>query len=147
MTHLALLDTEWFMRSYLKLAPKSKWDEMFARQAQEREDLLRWDDRRQILKRPSSAETVRVLDKTASAIDEETGDSLMTVETMQLLDTLSNTTSATDKETEDQFVPKNFQSGVDIRSVHKGKRTKFDGDSVNPQPQVSSRRKFSCTIM
>lgn len=90
---------------------------------------------------------MRVLDKTASAIDEETGDSLMTVETMQLLDTLSNTTSATDKETEDQFVPKNFQSGVDIRPVHKKKGVGFGGGTLNRQSQVSSPRKFSCIIM
>jgi hypothetical protein len=141
------------MRSYLKLAPKSKWDEMFARHTREREDLLRWDDRRQVLKRPSSAETVRVLDtssKRASATHEKTSDSLMTTsstEALQLLDNLSETTSVTDEKTEDQFASKNFQSGVDIRSVHEGKRTKFDGDSVNHQSRVSSRRKFSCIIM
>ena len=143
------------MRSYLKLAPKNKWGEMFARHAREREDLLRWDDRRQMLKRPSSAETVRVLGtspKKASATDEETRDSLMTTsstETLQLLDNLSKATSATDEkmEPEDQFASKNIQSGVDIQSLHKWKRTKFDGDSVNRQSQVSSRRKFSCMIM
>jgi hypothetical protein len=141
------------MRSYLKPAPKSIWEEMFARHAREREDLLRWDDKRQMLKRPSSADTVRVLgplSQRASATDEETSDSLMTTsstETVQLPDNLSKTTSTTGKKTEDQFMSKDIQSGIDMRSEHKGKRTKSDGESVNRQSQVSSRWKFSCVVM
>ena len=65
------------------------------------------------------------------------------IETLQLLDNLSKTTSATDEKMEDQFASKNIQAGIGIRSMH----TKFGGDSVDRQPQVSSRRKFSCIIM
>ena len=74
VTYLALLETEWLMRSYLKPAPKNLWDEMFARHAREREELLRWDERQQKLKRTSSMETVRILDtspETASTTDDE----------------------------------------------------------------------------
>jgi len=56
-TYLAILDTDWFMRSYFKPAPKSLWDEMFARHQREREELLRCD---KTLKRTSSMETVRM---------------------------------------------------------------------------------------
>jgi len=149
VTHLALLDTEWFMHSYLKPSPKNIWDEMFTRHAREREELLRWDDRRQMLKRPSVAETVQTLgtlSKRASANDEETSDSLLTTsstETVQLPDNLSKM-SATDKKTEDQFVSKDFQSDVDIGS--KGIR-RTDGASLNHQSQESSPRKLSCIIM
>lgn len=62
------------MRSYLKPAPKSLWDEMFARHSKEREELLRWDDGQRGLTRTSSMETVRVLDSTseeASTADED----------------------------------------------------------------------------
>ncbi|KAJ8457100.1 hypothetical protein ONZ45_g18451 [Pleurotus djamor] len=60
VTHYALLATEWLNRAYIKPAPKSLWDELFARHAREREDLLRWEDRRlkTQLKRTSSMETI-----------------------------------------------------------------------------------------
>ena len=141
--------------SRLKSVPKNLWDEMFARHAREREELLRWEDRRQIWKRASITGTVRVLDSgdnTASATDRETGNSLMaasstSTETIQLPDALPKTTSATDKKTEDQFVSKHLESGVGIRSGCKEKRIKFDGDPLNCQLQVSSTRKISCVIM
>lgn len=60
MTYLALLETDWLMRAYLKPAPKNIWDEMFLRHAREREELLRWDERQQRLKRTLSMETVRM---------------------------------------------------------------------------------------
>jgi len=62
VTHLGLLETDWLMRAYVKPAPKNLWDEMFFRHAREREELLRWDDRKQRLNRTSSMETLRVLD-------------------------------------------------------------------------------------
>jgi hypothetical protein len=139
--------------SRLKSAPKNLWDEMFARHAREREELLRWEDRRQIWKRASSTETVRVLDtscRMASATDQETRNSLMaasSTETIQLLDASPKTTSVTDEKTEDQFVSEHSESGVGIRSACKGKRIKFDGDPLNCQLQISSTRKISCVIM
>ncbi|TDL19614.1 acyl-CoA N-acyltransferase, partial [Rickenella mellea] len=58
-THMAMLDTDWALRTTLSLrtAPKTLWDEMFLRHQREREELLRWDDRR--MKRSSSMETIR----------------------------------------------------------------------------------------
>jgi len=112
VTYLALLETEWLMRSYLKPAPKNLWDEMFARHAREREELLRWDERQQRLKRTSSMDTVRVLDtpsETASTIDEETGDRPVTP-----------------------------ASVIDTSSVHEGKRRRLDTDPLDRQSQASS---------
>jgi hypothetical protein len=57
-----MLDTEWMMRTYFKPAPKSLWDEMFARHDRERLALLQWEDSR-TLKRTMSCETVRRLGK------------------------------------------------------------------------------------
>ena len=59
-TYLAMLDTDWFVRSYFKPAPKTLWDEMFSRHQKEREDLLRWEHDSGKLKRQASAETVRL---------------------------------------------------------------------------------------
>ena len=113
MTYLALLETEWFMRSYLKPAPKSLWDEMFARHAREREALLRWEEGQQKLKRTSSMETVRFLDtvsETASTSGEESGD--------------------------DASRP---TSGVYVPLLHKGKRRKLDESPfLDGQSQASS---------
>lgn len=61
VTYLAVLETDWLMRAYLKPAPRSIWDELFLRHAREREELLMWDNNKQKLKRTSSMETVRVL--------------------------------------------------------------------------------------
>jgi RimJ/RimL family protein N-acetyltransferase len=58
-TYLAMLDTEWMMRAFYTPAPKSLWDEMFARHHREREELLRWDATKSKLQRMSSAETLR----------------------------------------------------------------------------------------
>jgi hypothetical protein len=55
-----MLDTEWMMRSFFKPAPKSIWDELFARHERERRELLQWEDSRAKLKRSSSMETVRL---------------------------------------------------------------------------------------
>lgn len=59
-TYLSILDTDWLMRSYSAPAPNSLWEELFARHHREREELLRWDERRQGLNRTSSMETLRV---------------------------------------------------------------------------------------
>ncbi|KDQ22395.1 hypothetical protein PLEOSDRAFT_1109506 [Pleurotus ostreatus PC15] len=58
VTCLALLDTDWINRPFLHPAPKSLWDEMFARHAREREELLRWEDNQKRLKRTASMETI-----------------------------------------------------------------------------------------
>jgi hypothetical protein len=60
VTYLAMLDTEWVMRGFFRPAPKSLWDELFARHERERQELLRWEDNRANLKRSSSMETVRL---------------------------------------------------------------------------------------
>ncbi|KAF9493054.1 hypothetical protein BDN71DRAFT_1450754 [Pleurotus eryngii] len=58
VTCLALLDTDWINRPFLHPVPKSLWDEMFARHAREREELLRWEDNQKRLKRTASMETI-----------------------------------------------------------------------------------------
>ncbi len=61
---MAMLDTEWVIRSSLRGAPPTLWDEMFLRHERERDMLLRWEqsgkeEERRLLKRTSSMETVR----------------------------------------------------------------------------------------
>ncbi|KAJ7096688.1 hypothetical protein B0H15DRAFT_826047 [Mycena belliarum] len=60
VTTLALLDTSWAMRRFIKAAPKSLWDELFLRHERERDELLRWEETHHRLKRPmtSSMETL-----------------------------------------------------------------------------------------
>ena len=65
-TCFALLETEWLMRSYFKPAPKNLWDEMFARHSRERDELLRWDEKENGIKRTSSMETIRLFGVAAS---------------------------------------------------------------------------------
>ena len=113
VTYLALLETEWVMRSYLTPAPKNLWDEMFARHAREREDLLRWDERQQKMKRTSSMETLRVLNPSPE---------------------ISYTT---DEESDDPAV--GLESGIQTPSfVHKGKRRKLDADASDSLSHASS---------
>jgi len=109
--YLALLETEWLMRSFLKPAPKSLWDEMFARHAKEREQLLRWDDKQQRLKRTASMETVRVLDTASemTSLADETGDPAVTL-----------------------------ASSSDTSSVHSGKKRKLRAGPLDRQSQASS---------
>ncbi|KAJ3556210.1 hypothetical protein NP233_g12032 [Leucocoprinus birnbaumii] len=61
VTTLALLVTDWFIhlrdRDGFQSAPKSLWDALFMRHQREREELLRWEDRRP--RRSSSLETLR----------------------------------------------------------------------------------------
>jgi hypothetical protein len=62
VTTLALLVTDWVVhvrdRTHgFRSAPKSLWDALFARHQREREELLRWEDRRP--HRSSSLETIR----------------------------------------------------------------------------------------
>ncbi|KAJ7637176.1 hypothetical protein FB45DRAFT_829529 [Roridomyces roridus] len=60
VTTLAILATDWSIRSFLKPAPKSLWDELFLRHQREREELLRWDEKQsRSLKRSASTETLR----------------------------------------------------------------------------------------
>ncbi|PBK70756.1 hypothetical protein ARMSODRAFT_91582 [Armillaria solidipes] len=63
-TSMAMIDTEWVIRSSLRGAPPTLWDEMFLRHERERDVLLRWEqsgkeEERRLLKRTSSMETVR----------------------------------------------------------------------------------------
>ncbi|KAF8185503.1 hypothetical protein K438DRAFT_1973813 [Mycena galopus ATCC 62051] len=63
VTTLAMLDTDWLMRGvYHKPAPKSLLDEMFLRHERERDELLRWDDDQNTLKRSASMETLHASD-------------------------------------------------------------------------------------
>jgi hypothetical protein len=63
VTTLAILHTDWAMRKFYKTAPKSLWDELFLRHERERDELLRWEENQNRLKRPmtSSMETLRAL--------------------------------------------------------------------------------------
>ncbi|KAJ7487796.1 hypothetical protein FB451DRAFT_1390783 [Mycena latifolia] len=61
VTTLAILDTDWAMRSLYKSAPKSLWDELFLRHERERDELLRWEETQQRLKRTNSMETLRAV--------------------------------------------------------------------------------------
>ncbi|KAJ3798845.1 hypothetical protein GGU11DRAFT_555192 [Lentinula aff. detonsa] len=65
-TCLAILDTEWLIRSkyLIESPPATLWDELLSRHNQEREELLRWEEAQSqswpaMLKRTSSTETVR----------------------------------------------------------------------------------------
>ncbi|KAG1840838.1 hypothetical protein DFJ58DRAFT_666862, partial [Suillus subalutaceus] len=60
VTYLAMLDTEWALRNVLKrqgTAP-SLWDEMFARHAMEREEMMKWDEKHNRIRKVSSTETL-----------------------------------------------------------------------------------------
>ncbi|KAG8216485.1 hypothetical protein J3R82DRAFT_6597 [Butyriboletus roseoflavus] len=62
VTYLAMLDTEWMLRSTWKKDNQpvtTVWDEMFARHSREREELLRWEENHGRIKRSSSTETLR----------------------------------------------------------------------------------------
>ncbi|KAJ6571687.1 hypothetical protein B0H19DRAFT_1130709 [Mycena capillaripes] len=59
VTILAILDTDWAMRGFYKPAPKSLWDELFLRHERERDELLRWEEHLNRLKRTASMETIR----------------------------------------------------------------------------------------
>ncbi|KAJ7039755.1 hypothetical protein C8F04DRAFT_1084706 [Mycena alexandri] len=74
VTTLAILDTDWAMRSYYKPAPKSLWDELFLRHERERDELLRWEEDNNRLKRTASMVTIRGAappSEAASNIDSE----------------------------------------------------------------------------
>ncbi|KAH0834855.1 hypothetical protein J3R83DRAFT_10479 [Lanmaoa asiatica] len=66
VTYLAMLDTEWMLRSTWKRAnpvPEqpviSVWDEMFTRHSREREELLQWEENHGRVRRSSSTETLK----------------------------------------------------------------------------------------
>lgn len=63
ITNMGILDTDWVFRRRQRAAPRSMWDELFARHQIEREELLAWDDNREQsrLRRTSSMETVRMV--------------------------------------------------------------------------------------
>ncbi|KAJ7152580.1 hypothetical protein C8R43DRAFT_885996 [Mycena crocata] len=61
VTTLAILDTDWAMRTLYKPAPKSLWDELFLRHERERDELLRWEESQNRLKRTASMETIRAI--------------------------------------------------------------------------------------
>jgi hypothetical protein len=117
VTYLALLETEWLMRSYLKLAPKNLWDEMFARHTREREELLRWDEKQQKLKKTSSMETLRF--------------------TIHVPETSPESASTTDDESDHPATAP--ASDIEtFSSMHKGKRRKLDTDVSDRLSRASS---------
>lgn len=66
VTYLAMLDTEWTLQSTWKRNDRAQerpvitaWDEMFARHAQEREELLKWEEKHGRMRRSPSTETLR----------------------------------------------------------------------------------------
>ena len=61
ITYLAMLDTEWALRDLLrKKGPvPTLWDELFSRHAREREEMVKWDERHNRIRRVSSTETLR----------------------------------------------------------------------------------------
>lgn len=65
-TYLAMLDTEWMLQSTWKRNNQNQqrpvisvWDEMFARHAREREELLKWEEKHERMTRSPSTETLR----------------------------------------------------------------------------------------
>ncbi|KAF9266060.1 hypothetical protein L218DRAFT_1075073 [Marasmius fiardii PR-910] len=62
-TCLAMLNTDWAMRTFFTPAPRTLWDEMFIRHERERDELLRWEEWRvagnTLLQRTASMETIR----------------------------------------------------------------------------------------
>ncbi|KAF8886557.1 hypothetical protein BD779DRAFT_1441513 [Infundibulicybe gibba] len=75
VTHLAMLETDWFMRSYARKAPHSLWDELFARHHREREELLLWEEERRMRMSGPSDKTLTNL-KAMHASGEESSSSL-----------------------------------------------------------------------
>jgi hypothetical protein len=77
-----MLDTDWVMRTSIsprfRVAPKSLWDELFARHQREREELLRWEERNYPLKRSMSMETVRNIVAPSSVSTSASEDEAMT---------------------------------------------------------------------
>ncbi|KAG1900403.1 uncharacterized protein F5891DRAFT_924932, partial [Suillus fuscotomentosus] len=61
VTYLAMLDTEWALRNMLKHKGPvpTLWDEMFARHAREREEMVKWDEKHDRVRKVSSTETLR----------------------------------------------------------------------------------------
>ncbi|KAG1730350.1 hypothetical protein EDB19DRAFT_1615195, partial [Suillus lakei] len=61
VTYLAMLDTEWALRNVLK--PRGSvpnlWDEMFTRHTREREEMVKWDEKHNRVRKVSSTETLR----------------------------------------------------------------------------------------
>ncbi|EED82696.1 predicted protein [Postia placenta Mad-698-R] len=69
VTYLGMLDTEWVMRPRGGAQDKmaALWDEMFARQQHEREQLLQLEARRQAPRKTASMETIRDKDAAISS--------------------------------------------------------------------------------
>lgn len=61
VTYFAMLDTEWSLRTVLKHKgpPPSLWDEMFMRHTKEREEMVKWDEKHNRIRKVSSTETLR----------------------------------------------------------------------------------------
>lgn len=75
VTYLAMLDTEWMLRStrgrgrdshVLDQPVAMLWDEMFARHSREREELVRWEEKHGRITRSSSTETLKEITRKAT---------------------------------------------------------------------------------
>jgi hypothetical protein len=80
-TYMAILDTDWMISrghgvpATVRSAPKSLWDELFARHQQEREELLRWES--STLRRTSSTATLRGVSPIPTALTASESESEM----------------------------------------------------------------------
>lgn len=60
VTYFAMLDTEWALRGVLpRDTVPTLWDEMFARHTREREEMVKWDEKHNRIRKVSSTETLR----------------------------------------------------------------------------------------
>ncbi|CCM01055.1 uncharacterized protein FIBRA_03103 [Fibroporia radiculosa] len=59
VTYMGLLDTDWLLRRTQQCEKPTVWDSMFMRHQREREELLEWEERRCLLRRTSSSETIK----------------------------------------------------------------------------------------
>ncbi|KAG1731605.1 uncharacterized protein EDB91DRAFT_1153532 [Suillus paluster] len=61
VTYLAMLDTEWALRDTLRITGPAPtlWDELLARHAREREEMVKWDEKHSRIRKVSSTQTLR----------------------------------------------------------------------------------------
>ncbi|KAI8978281.1 hypothetical protein BD414DRAFT_495091 [Trametes punicea] len=67
VTHMGVLDTNWYIRARLKSSQKSLWDELLERHQCEVEELLRAEEAAAALRRTSSVETIHVTSDPSTA--------------------------------------------------------------------------------
>ncbi|KAK0482248.1 hypothetical protein IW261DRAFT_1025507 [Armillaria novae-zelandiae] len=131
-TTMAMLDVEWVIRSSLRGAPPTLWDEMFLRHERERDILLRWEqsgieEERRLLRRTSSMETIRYQTSPSSS------DPKGKTKAVDLEDFAADQDYLAAAEDEDE----DFQFDEE-EDRHDAKRPKFGGASSTPRAFRSS---------